>query len=167
MTGAGDGASDGASHRWEDRKRNSWLDGRGRLAFHDQDAAVAIKDPEERSSARSDVARDITKLKHVEEKLRRASERLELAVRSSNVALGELDLTAGPNGRVEWLNYWEQWGTGNPEDYPTADSMMSLVHPEDRDEVARHTEAFFRAAKSKNSSPSIESSIGTGPITGR
>ena len=82
------------------------------------------------------ILQDISELKKVEEKLRRASERLELAVRSSNVALGELDLTAGPNGRVEWLNYWEQWGTGNPEDYPTAGSMLSLLHPEDRDEVA-------------------------------
>ena len=88
------------------------------------------------------ILQDITELKKVEEQLRRASERLELAVRSSNVALGDLDITAGRNGRAEWLNYWEQWGTGNPEDYPTAASMMSLVHPEDRDEVARHTEAF-------------------------
>ncbi|HWT78014.1 MAG TPA: PAS domain S-box protein, partial [Candidatus Methylomirabilis sp.] len=88
------------------------------------------------------ILQDISELKKVEEELRRASERLELAVRSSNVALGEWDMTAGPNGRVEWLNYWEQWGTGNPEDYPTADSMISLVHPEDRDEVARLTEAY-------------------------
>ena len=88
------------------------------------------------------ILQDITELKQVEDKLRRASERLELAVRSSNVALGELDLTAGPNALAEWLNYWEQWGTGNPEDYPTADSRMCLVHPEDRDEVARLTEAF-------------------------
>ena len=88
------------------------------------------------------ILQDISELKKVEEELRRASERLELAVRSSNVALGEWDLTAGPNGRVEWLNYWEQWGTGNPEDYPTANSMLSLLHPEDRDEVARLTEAY-------------------------
>ncbi|HYW82943.1 MAG TPA: PAS domain S-box protein, partial [Spirochaetia bacterium] len=88
------------------------------------------------------ILQDISELKKVEEELRRASERLELAVRSSNVALGEWDMTAGPNRRVEWLNYWEQWGTGNPEDYPTAASMISLVHPEDRDEVARLTEAY-------------------------
>ena len=81
------------------------------------------------------ILQDISELKKVEDELRRASERLELAVRSSNVALGELDLTAGPNRRPEWLNYWEQWGTGNPEDYPTAESMMGLLHPEDRDEV--------------------------------
>ena len=54
-----------------------------------------------------------------------------------------MDLTAGPNRRAEWLNYWEQWGTGNPEDYPTADSMLSLLHPEDREEVARETAAFL------------------------
>ena len=78
------------------------------------------------------ILQDISESKKVEEELWRASERLKVAVRSSNVALGEWDMTAGPNGRVEWLNYWEQWGTGNPEDYPTAGSMMSLVHPEDR-----------------------------------
>ncbi|HKM54882.1 MAG TPA: PAS domain S-box protein, partial [Isosphaeraceae bacterium] len=89
------------------------------------------------------ILQDISELKKVEEELWRASERLKVAVRSSNVALGEWDLTAGPNGRVEWLNYWEQWGTGNPEDYPTANSMQSLLHPEDRDEVARLTEAYL------------------------
>ena len=92
------------------------------------------------------ILQDISKRMKVEEKLRRASERLELAVRSSNVALGELDLTAGPNALAEWLNYWEQWGTGNPEDYPTADSRMSLVHPEERDEVAHHSQAFQSGA---------------------
>ena len=45
------------------------------------------------------ILQDISELKKVEDKLRRASERLELALRSSNVALGELDLTAGPNRR--------------------------------------------------------------------
>ena len=89
------------------------------------------------------ILQDISELKKVEEELWRASERLKVAVRNSNVALGEWDLTAGPNGRVEWLNYWEQWGTGNPEDYPTANSMQSLLHPEDRDEVARLTEAYL------------------------
>jgi len=89
------------------------------------------------------ILQDISELKTVEQKLRGASERLELAVRSSNLALGELDLTAGPNGRTEWLNYWEQWGTGNPENYPTAGSMLSLLHPEDRDEVARDTAEFL------------------------
>ena len=89
------------------------------------------------------ILQDISEVKKVEDELRRASERLELALRSSKVALGELDLTAGPKGRAEWLNYWEQWGTGNPDDFPTASSMMNLLHPEDRDEVARDTEAFI------------------------
>ncbi len=88
------------------------------------------------------ILQDISELKKVEDKLRWASERLELAVRSSKVALGEMDLTAGPNRHPEWLNYWEQWGTGNPDDYPTHKSMMGLLHPEDRDKVARDTEAF-------------------------
>ena len=112
------------------------------------------------------ILQDISELKRVEEELRRASERLELAVRSSNVALGELDLRAGSNGRVEWLNYWEQWGTGNPEDYPTAVSMRSLLHPEDRDEVCASATRIL-GAKSANLSPFIESVTGTGPITGR
>ncbi len=95
------------------------------------------------------ILQDITELKKVEEQLQRASERLELAVRSSNVALGEMDLTAGPNGHVEWLNYWEQWGTGTPEDYPTAGSMRNLLHPEDRDEVSRLSDAYFRGEVSE------------------
>ena len=94
------------------------------------------------------ILQDISELKKVEEKLRRASERLELAVRSSNVALGEMDLTAGPNRRAEWLNYWEQWGTGNPEDYPTAESMHELVAPRRPGRGgARHRGVFERRSR--------------------
>jgi PAS domain S-box-containing protein len=89
------------------------------------------------------LAEDITERKQAEEALRKVHERLELAVRSSNVALWERDMTDGLDGQIEWLNFREQWGTGKPEDYPTADSAMTLVHPDDRDRLTRLMEAYL------------------------
>jgi two-component system sensor histidine kinase/response regulator len=84
-------------------------------------------------------------LLETEEELRKVNERLELAVRSSNVALWERDMTGGleGDGRAEWLNFWEQWGSGNPDEHLTSAAVMSIVHPDDRDRLARLIEAYL------------------------
>jgi PAS domain S-box-containing protein len=72
--------------------------------------------------------------KHVEEELRKANERLALAVRGSNVGIWENDM-AGEDygtGRVHCTNILEQLGYPAPEsalDYPT---VAAQLHPDDR-----------------------------------
>jgi PAS domain S-box-containing protein len=84
---------------------------------------------------------DMTTSKQLEEELRQANSRLDLAVRGSNVGIFEVDLRDGDyiGGRAHFINLWEQLGNQPPESSveSTADSTawMASLHPDDRDRV--------------------------------
>ena len=84
---------------------------------------------------------DITTSKQLEEKLRQANTRLDLAVRGSNVGIFEVDLRDGEyiGGRAHFINVWEQLGNQPPDSSvdSTAESTawMASLHRDDRDRV--------------------------------
>jgi PAS domain S-box-containing protein len=84
---------------------------------------------------------DITASKQLEEELRQANTRLDLAVRGSNVGIFEVDLRDGEyiGGRAHFINVWEQLGNQPPDSSveSTAESTgwMASLHPDDRDRV--------------------------------
>jgi PAS domain S-box-containing protein len=65
--------------------------------------------------------------------LRNAADRLQLAVRGSNIGLLEIDMPDGivRNGRVDFTNVWEQLGYERPAAPTDFATSMALVHPDD------------------------------------
>jgi PAS domain S-box-containing protein len=87
---------------------------------------------------------DITTAKQVEEELRQANARLDLAVRGSNVGIFEIDMPNGVyrDGQVHYLNVWEQLGyePRTPTDHAT---WRALWHPDDAEGVERAALAYL------------------------
>jgi PAS domain S-box-containing protein len=93
-----------------------------------------------------DVFEDITERKRAEEALRESKERLDLAVRSSNIGIWEVDMPDGVpmHSRVTSLYFREQLGLDpieSPLDLPTS---MAPVHPDDLERTKRTAEAYLR-----------------------
>jgi two-component system, sensor histidine kinase and response regulator len=74
---------------------------------------------------------DIETLKRLEEELRHAKDRLELAIRSSNLSIWEYDMPDGTLGgsRETLTNVWESLGYETGVDAP--ESLSLVVHPDD------------------------------------
>jgi PAS domain S-box-containing protein len=89
------------------------------------------------------VFRDVTERRQAEEAeaFRRVNERLELAVRGSNVGVWEYETPSGDSGdpRLHYVNFWEQLGYERPPAGRT--DAMAEVHPDD---LARVEEAIRR-----------------------
>jgi two-component system, sensor histidine kinase and response regulator len=89
---------------------------------------------------------DITDRKRVEEALRQANDRLDLAVRGSNLSIWECDM---PDGRIEnshptLINVWELLGyetRTSPRDFPSTFAL--LFHPDDQERVGRELQELF------------------------
>jgi two-component system, sensor histidine kinase and response regulator len=91
------------------------------------------------------LARDITERKRLEAELRRAKDRLDLAIRASNVGIWEVDMPDGVyvNGTGTWINVWEQLGLEPPgEDRPFV-TWLDYMHPEDKDRLLRALYAYL------------------------
>ena len=105
---------------------------------------VAIRDREDKVYKWFGTCTDITTDKQLEEELRQANERLNLAVRGSNLAIWEVDMPDGlvENGRVTLINAWESLGY-DPAEAPTdfAGVFALAVHPEDQARVGRAIQA--------------------------
>jgi PAS domain S-box-containing protein len=78
---------------------------------------------------------DITTDKQLEEELRQANERLDLAVRGSNVGAWESEILDGDYrpGRRHYVNVWEQLGYEGPP--AGGRSALDEAHPDDRARV--------------------------------
>ena len=93
---------------------------------------VAIRDSEGNISKWFGTCTDITTDKQLEEDLRLANERMELAVRGSNVGVWDLELPDGDYHRARryYVNMWEQLGYPDP---PAGSGVaMHETHPDDR-----------------------------------
>ena len=91
------------------------------------------------------LARDITERKRLEAELRRATDRLDMAIRASNVGIWEVDMPDGvyANGTGTWINVWEQLGIEPPgEDSPFV-SWLDYLPPEDKDRLLRALHAYL------------------------
>ena len=82
------------------------------------------------------VFRDVTQRRQAEESevLRRANERMELAVRGSHVGVWEIDMPDGDyrHGRGYHVNIWEQLGYERPPSPTDHETGMVPVHSDDR-----------------------------------
>ena len=84
------------------------------------------------------IAQNHSERKRLEEKLRRAHARFDLAVHGSNLSIWECDM---PDGRIEnshptLINAWEPLGYDartSPSDFPSA--FVLLFHPDDQERV--------------------------------
>jgi PAS domain S-box-containing protein len=94
------------------------------------------------------VFRDMTQRRRAEEAelLRRSNERMELAVRGSNLSIWEFDM---PDGRIEnsqktYINVWESLGYDAleaPTDFASAFALG--VHPDDQERMRRAIHEFL------------------------
>ena len=86
------------------------------------------------------LARDITERKRLEAELRQAKDRLDLAIRASNVGLWEVDMPNGEYARgvTTWINVWEQLGLEPPADRSPSVVSVDFVHPDDKERVLPH-----------------------------
>src|SRR5438105_6442713 len=86
---------------------------------------------------------DITASKQLEEELRQANDRLDLAVRGSNIAIWENDLPDGvlENSQAHFVNVWEQLGYDGGRSPTDFAAPMGLIHPDDRDRMRRAVQA--------------------------
>src|SRR5205814_4338756 len=86
--------------------------------------AFPLIGPDGKVSRIAGLAEDVTERRQMEEELRLANARVDLAVRGSIVAIWEVDMPDGVcrNGRGYFLNFWEQFGYEPPQgpvDYAT------------------------------------------------
>ena len=91
------------------------------------------------------LARDITERKRLEAELRQARDRLDLAIRASNVGIWEVNMPDGVyvNGTGTWINVWEQLGLEPPgEDRPFV-TWLDYTHPEDKDRLLHALHAYL------------------------
>jgi two-component system, sensor histidine kinase and response regulator len=91
------------------------------------------------------VTLDVTERKRVEEALRTAQARLDIAIRASNIGIWEVNVHAGdsPNGSVTFLNCWEPLGYDPSESSFDPSDPHRFVHPDDREQLERATAAYM------------------------
>jgi PAS domain S-box-containing protein len=80
-----------------------------------------------------------------EAELRRANDRLALAVRGSNVGIWENDMAGGDyrDGRVHCTNILEQLGYPTPESALDYESVVAPIHPDDRGPMEQALRAYL------------------------
>gem|GEM_PF-6897356 len=92
---------------------------------------------------------DVTDLKQLEDALQRTKDRLELAVRSSNLSIFEFELADGTleNSRHTLINFWEQLGY-DPTQVPTsfAEAAQLVLTPEGLAHVPAEMQAYLSGA---------------------
>ena len=100
---------------------------------------VPIRDNEGRIFKWFGTCTDITTDKQLEEELRQANTRLDLAVRGSNISIWEYDMPDGvlENSHGRYLNAAEQLGYDRSESPTTYRGMMALIHPDDQERARR------------------------------
>jgi two-component system, sensor histidine kinase and response regulator len=91
------------------------------------------------------ILQDISERKRVEEAVRVANARLDLAVRGSNIGIWEVDMPDGriEDGRLERINVVELFGHESPGRPAEHADAMALVHPDDRERVIRTFQAYL------------------------
>jgi len=89
---------------------------------------------------------DITAGKQLEEELRQANARLDVAVRGSNVGIWEIDMPDGVyrNGSVHCLNVWEQLGYDGAQSPTDHAAWRAHWHPDDEVGVERAVQAYLQ-----------------------
>jgi PAS domain S-box-containing protein len=96
---------------------------------------------------------DVTERKRAEEELRRANDRLALAVRGSRVSVWENDMAGGNyrDGRIHCTNVLEQLGYPAPESAVEWEVLAASIHAADRRPVEEALRAYLAGAMAEYS----------------
>jgi PAS domain S-box-containing protein len=94
--------------------------------------------------------RDITERKRLEDELRQANARLDLAVRGSNIGIWDIDMPDGDlrNGRRYYVNIWEQLGHQCPDPRSDYETGTALIDPDDRASLGEAMRRYLTAETS-------------------
>ena len=105
--------------------------------------SVAVRDADGQTVRWFGTCVDITNLKELEAELRHAKERLEVAIRSSNLSIWEYDMPGGDltRARQTLANVWEMLGY-EPDEAPLG-GTMAVIHPEDLPRVIEEIRAYL------------------------
>jgi len=103
-------------------------------------SASVQRDMEQRPLRTIAVIQDISERRRLEAEVRRAKDRLDIAVHGSNLTIWEFDM---PDGRIEnssvcFINVWEPLGF-DPAEMPTdfSAAFALALHPDDQERVGR------------------------------
>jgi PAS domain S-box-containing protein len=128
---------------WVDEYRFRCADGSYRDVY---DRGYVLRDADGRAIRMIGAMLDITDRKRAEEELKTANARIDLAVRSSNLCIWELDM---PDGRLEnanhtLINVWESLGY-DPRTMPTdfSSAFPLYFHPDDRERVGHELQELI------------------------
>src|SRR5262245_2170769 len=137
------GVVNGKELTWVDEYRFRCADGSYKDVY---DRGYVLRDADGRATRMIGAMLDITGRKRAEESLKKANARIDLAVRSSNLCIWELDM---PDGRLEnanltLINVWESLGY-DPQTIPNdfASALAIYFHPDDRERVGRELQELI------------------------
>ena len=113
--------------------------------------AVPIRDSEGNICKWFGTSTDISDGKRLEEELRLANARLELAVRGSNIGIWDMDIPDGDfwHGRRYYVNIWEQLGYERPDLPPDFETDLATIHPDDRPLVEEAIRSYLAGETSR------------------
>ena len=105
--------------------------------------SVILRDASGAPSRIMTVLQDISERKSLEAELRRTTEHLEVAVRSSNLGIWEYDMPDGTleTARETLTNVWEPLGYTSGDELPSG--TAGLIHPDDRSRVSDQINAYL------------------------
>ena len=91
------------------------------------------------------LARDITERRRLEAELRQAKDRLDLAIRGSNVGIWEVNMPDGDyaNGTGPGSTSGSNSAASRPRRAARSSSWLDLLHPEDKDRLLRTLYAYL------------------------
>jgi PAS domain S-box-containing protein len=120
-------------------------DGKGEWVWVYSCGQVVERDASGRPTRMIGMALDVTERKRAEEELRKANDRLDLAIRGSNVGIWENDMPDGDYraGRVRCINIMEPLGYPAPEAAVDWETLAGQVHPDDRGRVRQALRAYL------------------------
>jgi two-component system sensor histidine kinase/response regulator len=108
-------------------------------------SVAALVDEHGQPSSIFAVVLDVTQRRQVQEALRVAQARLDIALRASNIGIWEVDMSACGADRtvVTFINCWELLGYDQGEASYDPSNPYQYVHADDQEQVAQATQAYL------------------------
>ncbi|HEX5657976.1 MAG TPA: PAS domain S-box protein, partial [Polyangiales bacterium] len=134
----------GASAVWQRDKRYIHKD--GSIVWATVTVSAMERDASGQATTLMAVIQDINARKKLEAELANTRELLELAVRSSDVAVFTVEMPDGrwSTGQQRFINCFEPLGYPAPAEYVTRDDLARLLPPHEMPRVPRHVRDYLK-----------------------